>query len=441
MGSLTKNDVAWQKIFEKYNTLNDIETDGQVLISAGQINEFREARLMTKFDHRSNLPLLFKDNGLSILPVTRGKYVIGHFEAYHDFENRSAAIKRIPVPQDIESIDFYHITSEASAINVAYLSGMLEDFTGDTGLKPTVNGRMSSEHFEFNIEGVEGAESKHLVIQNAQLEIDGGFEGSQSLVLIEAKNTLSSDFLIRQLYYPYKLWHSKIEKDVRPVFLVYSNGVFSFYEYAFEDSDNYNSLVLIKQKNYELASEGFTFETVKAMAESVTIEEEPEDVPFPQANKFSRIINILEILYEEGSLSQETITCNYDFGFVARQTIYYTAAAKYLGLLERIYDKEDGVAYQLSEKGVALMSMKLDERNLAFIGAILSKKVFNETFKLRIQTGDMPTKETIAEIMKTAGVNNVDSDSTYIRRASTVIRWIDWLMQFQDEEFVQLSFE
>jgi hypothetical protein len=41
-------------------------------ITAIQINEFREAGLMTKFDHSINLPKIFSDNGLAILPITRG---------------------------------------------------------------------------------------------------------------------------------------------------------------------------------------------------------------------------------------------------------------------------------------------------------------------------------------------------------------------------------
>lgn len=68
--------------------------------------------------------------------------------------------------------------------------------------------------------------------------------------LIEAKNSLSKDFLVRQLYYPYKLWSNKIAKNVRPLFLTYTNGIFHFREYAFEDPNHYNSLKLIRQKKY-----------------------------------------------------------------------------------------------------------------------------------------------------------------------------------------------
>lgn len=80
------NDIAWEKLFEKYDILGHIERTGQFQISAKQIKEVREPRLMAKFDHTINLPRIFADNELSILPVTRGDYIISHFDAYHEFE-------------------------------------------------------------------------------------------------------------------------------------------------------------------------------------------------------------------------------------------------------------------------------------------------------------------------------------------------------------------
>lgn len=58
------NDTAWQALFEKYDILDEIQRSGQFVISANQIKEFREPRLMTKFDHKVNLPTVFADNGL-----------------------------------------------------------------------------------------------------------------------------------------------------------------------------------------------------------------------------------------------------------------------------------------------------------------------------------------------------------------------------------------
>ena len=35
------------------------------------------------------------------------------------------------------------------------------------------------------------------------------------MVLIEAKNQQPEDFIIRQLYYPYKYWNDKVKKETK----------------------------------------------------------------------------------------------------------------------------------------------------------------------------------------------------------------------------------
>ncbi|WP_287521897.1 type II restriction enzyme [Okeania sp. SIO2C2] len=73
---MTKNDVAWEKLFEKYQILEEVNKNGLFKIEASQINQERESRLMAKFDHVVNLPEIFKENCLSILPISRSQYII-----------------------------------------------------------------------------------------------------------------------------------------------------------------------------------------------------------------------------------------------------------------------------------------------------------------------------------------------------------------------------
>lgn len=103
----------------------------------------------------------------------------------------------------LESINSNEIANEASAINYAFISKILHNFTEEENLLPTVCGRMSSSPFDFTINSEN--ESFKINVKNSQIEIDGGFEGHYSLSLIEAKNYISDNFLIRQLYYPYTL--------------------------------------------------------------------------------------------------------------------------------------------------------------------------------------------------------------------------------------------
>ena len=213
-----KNDIAWEFLFNKYNIISEINEKGKFEITAKQINEVREARLMTKFDHKVNLPKIFADNKLSILPITRGSYIISKFEAYSNFENINPEVVRVQFPEYITSIDYENISSEAMAINCAYVSGIIHDFVDDDEIVPTVSGRMSSDLFSFKIKDINSDEME-VEVENSQIEIDGGYEGIKTLSLIEAKNSLSDDFIIRQLYYPYRLWSNKIDKKVKPIFI------------------------------------------------------------------------------------------------------------------------------------------------------------------------------------------------------------------------------
>ena len=227
MNNASKIDTNWTKIFNKYPILQTIKDEGKYIITAQQIKEFWEPRLMTKHDHSVNRPQIFIDNSLSILPITRGSYIIGAMDLYHDFalsdrEKVFDSTDSMPVssPAFIESIDFNNITSEATAINSIYVSDILRDFLNEPTLLPTVNGRMGAGSFSFSVNCLSGEDTSLLVdVSNSQIEIDGGYEGTNSLCLIEAKSSLSTDFLVRQLYYPFRLWTNKITKPIRPVFL------------------------------------------------------------------------------------------------------------------------------------------------------------------------------------------------------------------------------
>lgn len=423
----SKNDVAWNSLFEKHRILDSIEKDGSFLISATQINTVREARLMTKFDYRSQLPEIFEKNDLAILPISRGDYLISDFSTFHNFDNSDIDISRVDFPSYIESIDYNNITSESMALNCAYISGMIEDFTEDEDLKPTVNGRMSSLGFEFDIDSKN--KPFHVSVKNSQIEIDGGYEGFNSLNLIEAKNSISKDFLIRQIYYPYRLWSNKIQKKVRNIFLTYTNGVFHFREYVFQEPNHYNSLILVKQKKYIINEGIINNELIFKTLQDVVIVQEPK-VPFPQADSFERLINLCELLHEKDELNQENITENYDFD--KRQTNYYTSAGIYLDLIaKKKIDKK--IVYYLTEKGKQLFKLSIFDRQIKFIKLILSHKVFNKTLELYFKKGSPPTIFEIVQIMKNSNLYNVDSDSTYTRRASTVSHWINWIMELVDE--------
>ena len=352
------NDRAWEQLFDKYHILDEISNNGSFTISAEQIKEFREPRLMTKFDHKVNLPKVFADNGLAILPITRGDYIISSFGAYKEFETPSGNIQRVSIPAYIQSLMPQFLVSEAISLNCAYACGILNDFLEDEYIVSTVSGRMGSGDFEFDISTSFG--TKQLSVSNSQIEIDAAYEGINYLSLFEAKRDLSDDFLVRQLYYPFRVWSSRVTKPVKPVFLIFSNGIFYLYQYQFEIPGSYNSLHLIKQKNYIIETE-IALSDIENLLYTVRLTQEP-DIPFPQANSMARIINLIELLNAK-PMTKDDITSEYAFD--SRQTNYYTDAGRYLGLIDKERDNERNIIFQLSRLGRHIMKLPYKERQLA----------------------------------------------------------------------------
>lgn len=422
------NDIAWEQLFSKYKILHEIESEGKFIISASQIKEFREPRLMAKFDHSINLPQIFTENQLAILPITRGDYIISHFEAYHRFESCDTAVERVSLPEYIQSLNSNNVPSEAIALNCGIASGIIADFIEDEGLLATVSGRMGSGCFSFNILNSKDHTLYLINVDNSQIEIDAAYEGVHGLALFEAKRDLSDDFLIRQLYYPYRVWKERITKTVRPLFLVYSNGIYHLYEYKFQNPDNYNSLILIKQKNYSIEDTSITVADIQNILKTVKYSSEP-DIPFPQADSFERVINICELLSGK-ELSRGDVTEQYDFD--VRQTNYYTDAARYLGLLEKQKNKECP-SYKLSELGKIILNLNYRQRQLSLCKLILSHRAFSDTLNKYFSIGIMPSTDDIVYVMRSANLYKVGSDSTFKRRSSTIKGWINWILSLINE--------
>lgn len=427
MSRCTTNKEAWQLLFEKYNILEEINNNGYFKITAKQINEYREARLMTKFDNSANLPELFKDNKLAILPITSNSYMIAKFQTYQEFEKtEDEEIIKINFPEYIQSLDYNNITSEALAINCAYITQILENFLDEEDLVPTISGKMGSGNFEFKINKNEGEnEYINVTVQNSRIEIDGGFEGVNSLALIEAKNVISDDFMVRQLYYPYRLWKSKINKPVRPIYMVYSNGIFNVYEYKFENDEDYSSIKLVKNKKYSIEDTDIEIADIEYIFNNIKSYTKEPRIAFPQADSFERVINLCELLSEEPK-SKNEITENYAFD--ERQTNYYTDAGRYLGLISK-ERKYKNIIFDLTDTGRKILKLRYKQRQLEYVKLILKHKVFYDYLKLYFERAEKPLIIDTVDIMKNCNLYNIKSESTYKRRSSTIRGWIEWIIE------------
>ncbi len=238
---------------------------------------------------------------------------------------------------------------------------------------------------------------------------------------------MAEDFLVRQLYYPFRVWSNRVTKKVKTIFLIFSNGIFNLYEYQFDEPCNYNSLRLVKQKKYIIATQ-ISLSDIENLLMTVQTINEPE-ISFPQANSMSRIINLIELLNEKPMTKQDITT---EYAFDERQTNYYTDAGRYLGLI----DKEHGdgnILFRLSSVGRYIMSLEYKERQLAIVAQILKHKVFKDTLKLHLQCGEMPDMQTVVKLMRQSDLYRLEAKSTYERRSSTIISWIDWILSIVEE--------
>lgn len=429
----TKNDNAWEELFRIYDIVDKIESDGTFEITSKQINKFREARLMTKFDHRRNLPKIFLKHKLAILPISRGGYLIGRFKLYEKFpkitweDESHARSERFIIPEYLQSLAIEKMSSEAVAINAAYSTQALSQFLSEDDLLPTISGRMGTGDFSFFVNNTSKIPTK-VFVKKAQMEIDGGFEGIDSLALIEAKSIFAEDFLIRQLYYPFKFWTDRISKPVRPIYQVFSNNTLFFYEYEFLDPNDYNSLKLKRFARYRFQDKEIYMSDLQQLFDSISSKND-KSISFPQADSFERVISLCELVQREKSIVASKIT-NY-YGFSDRQTGYYTSAARYLGLLEKIGSRSDR-SFKLSKLGNQVFSMKFSDRQLSLTRAILEHSVFYDTFKSYIENIDRPPKAVVIKTIWEYGAKDVESADTVSRRANTVLSWIDWIMTLPD---------
>ena len=426
--SQSKNDKAWEIIFKEEQILNVIARQGFFEISSTRINQQREARLMTKFDHAVKLPQIFKDNDLTIQPISRGNYIIGSFESYFQLPKKSTVeVFYRELPANIETLEPSNIYSESSAIICAFLSGMINDVLGET-TNLTVSGRMSTGTFDYKIRNLKTGLLHDIKVTNSQCEIDGGFEGESQFAIIEAKSETIADFIIRQLYYPYRLWNSKIEKEVVPIFLTISNDIFAFYRFRFNEEDLYNSLELVSEHRYCISKSDIEMSDIRSILAKTEIVADDDNIPFPQADSFPRIIDLLGRLYNANEfLSKDEITLIY--AFEERQTHYYVTAAIYLGLVTREQKAKQEVTYSLSKHGYFVMSQHPRKRNIELLKCILQHRIFNDSLAAWLEKAESLPKEEIVSIM---GKGNeriaVSSDTTRRRRASSVRGWIEWIL-------------
>lgn len=418
----TLNDIAWEQVFTSLPVLEQVKKVGYFDITATDLKKAanREPRHLAKIDYESNRPKVFEDNQLNLLAITNSSYRIGSFNPFFklpDWNLGSTLPVSLQPSANLETLSTREISSENAVIYSAYSSRMIEHFCGEE-VVPTVSGRMRTSRFSFSVDSYEH-KPQNIEVNGAQIEIDAGFEGQESFNIFEVKNSISSSFNLRQVYYPYAMWKGVIKKPVRNIFLTHSNNYFDFYEINFVVDSNLSSASLVKHVRYTLGSnipKRSEFET--ALQELSFIS--PSGVPFPQADDFDRVIDIVALLIE-GPKTKNDLAESYDFD--PRQSDYYLNAGRYLGLVE----SPDRSTYGPSELANFIYSKSSQEKNAYLMAILIKIPAVNELNKAWDKVGQKPSIDNAIEILKNLPDTSELADSTIKRRAQTVLSWASWL--------------
>lgn len=256
---MASND-SWKKIFDDYKIHLHNFDEKPYVITAEQIKQscqgFRktsdkEVRILCKQDSREDRPQVFIDKNLFILPKTNGEYYIVKGEGYVDIADISTDIIDYDSKLDFELVSSKIGDSEMQYLDFAYASSLIRTFVDDSSLVLTIRGRKYTPQFSFRVG------SQILATESVQTEVDAGYEGRDSVVLIEAKNSKINNTIIRQLYYPYRQWLTFTHKPVIPLFfekqIIGNEQIYCIWQYDFTEIDDYNSIQLVRSGKFRIS--------------------------------------------------------------------------------------------------------------------------------------------------------------------------------------------
>ncbi len=404
MKKISNND-AWYHIFEDLDILDRIAKRRFFDISADQIKkrDGKEARLMTKIDHREHLPTIMKENSLSILAIKNGLYRIAKTDPFIDIKREpQCAIKTIEQPKNIITIDPLNLKSESATLDIASISCMLDSvFDEQTDL--TIRGRLRGS-LSFGLNNI------RYDIDGVQIEVDGGYEGAKSLNLVEAKMGYRGNINIRQLLYPELFWKDRLKgqrKEVRSFIFYYQDNIFRFIPFG------YDGHIITAIHDREKA---FTFDKISSFKlsdiDKSHISLVDNKIPFPQADDFEKIHTMLIKIEDEDCSTKATIASNFDL--VERQYDYYFNTLKWMNLCK----EDDNACIFLTDKGKYVLSLESEKRMEE-----LARIIFSEPICYNELKGLQQDKANFRKY-------NINSDSTINRRLSSIRSWIRYFNNF-----------
>lgn len=407
----TSNDKAWQTFLET----EKLDLDGRaILVEANRLRQIsnREPRLLAKFDMPNELPKIFRDKGYSLLAVENGKYLLFQGNTFHrvgacDEQENFASRLEFPL------LTVGRGTGESEYLDNAVNIGMLSEFVGVKKLYLTIRGRERSRPFSFFIGQV------RIYVDGVQIEVDGGYEGDEDIVLVEAKIGADKYFNVRQLYYPYR--HFSLlapTKRVRTVYFQYDvqAATYSMYEYGFSELTRFDSIELYKCKVYSIVAR-----SQRTIDELRDAELESRSNIVPQADDLNKVLELLTLINQGRDTKQEIADF---FTYDERQSLYYGEAAEYLGMISR----HRGY-FELTERGILFISLPPNEQQFFAAKVVINSWVFLDLLRIANRKGffNWTDIEHVLARATTLQGSQRYSKSTIPRRRQTIIAWSNWI--------------
>ena len=324
-GGRSLNGPAWDVIFNELPILAGVDKDGHFDISAKEIKKHsgREARLMAKIDFKEHLPDVMKRNDLAILAIENGNYRIGRFDPFISIQPLSnKKSKFIPLPPHLLTLKPDALNSESAVLDAALTTGALEQVFGEKVIL-TVRGRTRCPAFSFQLGAVP------FPVQGVQVEVDGGYEGKDTINLVEAKIGGRANLSLRQILYPHEMWSGKVgtAKKVRSYICFYQAPdvrIIPVVPGAAGWVPDHLQEVCFK---FDKPS-AFDIRSVVAKATP------PQGRSFLQADSFDTVLAMFSTIAGAPEYGIEKDDLGAQFDIVPRQIDYYFSAIKWLGLAQ-----------------------------------------------------------------------------------------------------------
>lgn len=418
-------DTGWEQFFQRTNCLEVIRNNGHYTFSANELQQItrKQPRLLAKIDTKEELPEIFRDNNLSILPYENGKYIVFSDPDYKSFFNFDRNDLLIPIETYYSRVDLQRYDTfpgfvnlnESQSLDFGLLSSLLETYISQEQLNLTIRGRNFSGDFNFRLPPNDFL----LNVSSVQIEIDGGYESENKLVLIEAKTSKRDNFHIRQLYYPYLEWKRRTNKEIIPVLMVFSNR--QYFIYQFEISEVFGGFRLVEKRCVSIIESPLQRILLPDLIREIEESDEPTEIPFPQADDLDKVTDVVTAI-KNGFHTRDRIA--HYFEFDSRQGDYYANAARYLGLVAR----EDHV-FNVTELGDRFFrEEQIQRRTRIILEEIIKKPSFREIINLFINHNFELNSISNQVIESIISRHTNLSGSTPLRRASTVKSWLIWIV-------------